>query len=783
MCATTARVSTRLGALAIALALLQPVQSSLAAPTSAAANSPSSEAHWVSSWATAQQLTPMQMPGWAKAAPKRPPKSAPPSPIPPIPDRLDDQTVRMIVRVGVGGRELRVRLSNALGFAPVAIGAAHVAIHARDSSIARGSDRVLTFAGRTKFVIPPGAVVVSDPVELPVAPSTRLAVSLYVPEATTQLTVHELGLHTTYVARGDATGLESLPDAARNRSYFWLSGVDVLAPPNDYAVVALGDSITDGFGTTPDKDQDWPALLAERLSSGRGPAAAVLNVGISGNRVLHDGTGTNALARFDRDVLGRSGARWVILLEGINDISFPAIPGAPASERITADDLIFGYREIIARAHLHGLKVLGATILPWEGVWTYSEQAEAIRQAVNRWIRSGGGFDGVVDFDAVTRDPSHPTRLRPEFDSGDHVHPNDAGNRAMADAIDASIFANAAGVANAVGVDRDGTVHVPPQAVPPSSFLSPEGRQYLVDHLKAVQHPPLTHDNGVPAIIAGYLERQRALFAVSREETTVGGVHAFIYTPRDGVSARNRHRVLIDLHGGGFAGCWPGCAELESIPIAALGRIRVVSLDYRESPQYRFPAASEDVAAAYRALLASYRPSSIGIYGCSAGGILAGEAVAWFQRHNLPRPGAVGILCAGLTVAASGFGGDSDYTATPIGEARVEALPRPMAGRAGGTARVAMAYFDGTDLDDPLVSPARSSEVLAHFPPTLIISSTRGFDLSAAAYGHAQLVRNGVPAELHVWEGLFHGFFYDPDVPESRECYDVIVKFFDTRLG
>jgi monoterpene epsilon-lactone hydrolase len=327
---------------------------------------------------------------------------------------------------------------------------------------------------------------------------------------------------------------------------------------------------------------------------------------------------------------------------------------------------------------------------------------------------------------------------------------------------------------------------VPAQSVPPSKFLSPQGKAYLAEHLKKVRQPQLLQqdqDNGIPPLIAGYLDRQRILFAVDRQDTTVGGVHAFVYTPRNGIAARNGQRVLIDLHGGGFSGCWPGCAELESIPIAALGRIRVISLDYREAPKYHFPAASEDVAAAYRELLKTHRAADIGIYGCSAGGMLTGEVVAWFQRHDLPAPGAVGIFCAGMTVPDRGFGGDADYTATPIGEARMVAMPTKADSRTARAAGSLLGYFEGADLHSPLVAPAVSPQVLARFPPSLIITGTRGFELSSAVYTHTQLVKNGAVAELHVWEGLFHGFFYNPDVPESRDCYDVIVRFFDRELG
>lgn len=335
---------------------------------------------------------------------------------------------------------------------------------------------------------------------------------------------------------------------------------------------------------------------------------------------------------------------------------------------------------------------------------------------------------------------------------------------------------------NPVVVDADGTVHVPALAVPVSKFLSPEAKAYLRDHLLQVQQPQmLVQKDGVPPLLAGYLARQHQLFAVEREDTHIAGVHAFVYTPKAGVTQRNRHRVLIDLHGGGFSGCWRGCAELESIPVSALGRIRVVSLDYRESPQYHFPAASEDVAAVYRELLKTYDAKSIGIYGCSAGGMLTGEAVAWIVRHGLPTPGAVAILCAGLTAPEGGFGGDADYLTTAVGEGRLASPPPASSSRAASTPPV-MSYFSGTDPHDPLVAPAQSPELLAHFPPSLIITGTRGFELSSAVYSHSLLIKAGARSDLHVWEGLFHGFFYNVDVPESRDCYNVIVRFFDSTL-
>ncbi len=324
-----------------------------------------------------------------------------------------------------------------------------------------------------------------------------------------------------------------------------------------------------------------------------------------------------------------------------------------------------------------------------------------------------------------------------------------------------------------VVVQPDGTVDLPAESVPVSKFLSPEAKAYLTQHLHDMQDPNMTYaDKGVPRFMAPYLERQKTLFAVDLEDTKIAGVHAFVYSPKTGIQPRNKRRVLINLHGGGFSGCWPGCAELESRPIAALAGIKVVSLDYREGPENKFPAASEDVATVYRELLKTHKPESIGIYGCSAGGMLTTMSVAWFQKHALPRPGAIGVFCA----SAGEFGGDAAYTSTPLGEARL--MPET---REGGVRR--LGYFSNVDPKDPLVSPINSPEVLAKFPPVLIITATRAFEMSSAIYTHSQLVKLGVDAELHVWEGLFHGFFYNPDVPESRDAYDVIVKFFDRHLG
>jgi lysophospholipase L1-like esterase len=411
---------------------------------------------WVCTWATAQQLAPTTFPGGnpSRSGPpsqEQPPRqSAPPqqqsgrgsNPIMfNMPSSLDDQTVRMIVHTSLGGRRIRVNLSNTQGWPLVQVGSAHIALHKTNGSIIPGTDRAITFNGRPSCVLLPGVLTVSDPIGMEIPPFSDLAVSLYFPRETGTPTDHRLGLHTTYISKGNVTGQEIMPEPTTTFAYLWLAGIDVLAPANAFTIVALGDSITDGFATTLDANRTWPALLAKRLRSPKGrPQASVVNQGISGNQVLRDGAGISALARFDRDVLSIAGVKWVILLEGINDINLRGRADGP--EALTSDDLIAGYRQIIERAHTHGIRVVGATLTPEEGVPTMSERGEQIRQTVNQWIRTSGIFDAVVDFDAVIRDPSRPVRMRPEFDPGDHIHPNDAGNQAMADVFDLKLFRN-----------------------------------------------------------------------------------------------------------------------------------------------------------------------------------------------------------------------------------------------------------------------------------------------------------------------------------------------------
>ncbi len=407
-----------------------------------------SKEKWVCTWGTAQQLDEVGFPN-IKLPPnfKMPEQPPPPEPGEPgsnpsifyVPSVFKDRTVRMVVHTSIGGKKVRINLSNALGHKPVKIGSAHIAAYKSGGSIVPGTDRIITFNDKPSCTLLPGVLLLSDPVDMEVSPFTDLAVSLYFPEETGVPAEHRLGLHTTYISNGNRAGEETMPDTEKTYSYLWLAGIDVLTKADAFAVIALGDSITDGFATTLDANRPWPALLAKRLNGKTGSKEiSVINKGISGNQVLMDGAGISALARFDRDVLSVAGVRWVILLEGINDINFRGWDESP--DGLTADDLIAGYKQIIARSHTHGIKVIGATLTPEEGVPTMSERGEKIRQTVNDWIRTDNAFDAVVDFDTVIRDPERPARMRQEFDPGDHIHPNDAGNQAMADAFDLNVF-------------------------------------------------------------------------------------------------------------------------------------------------------------------------------------------------------------------------------------------------------------------------------------------------------------------------------------------------------
>ncbi|MGI5133105.1 SGNH/GDSL hydrolase family protein [Pseudonocardia sp. CA-107938] len=384
------------------------------------------EERWIATWGTAQQLAPAAEAGGGPEMPDEEPDSDT------APAVVDAQTVRMVARCTVGGTAVRVALSNSFGHAPVRIGAASLA---RGDGFAR-----LTFGGRDTVVLPAGALIHSDPVELEVPPQTDLVVSLHLPDEEVTPTVHPVGLRTAWLAPGDQVVAAELQGATAFRSYLWLTGIDVRAPATAATVIALGDSLVDGMETTPDADAPWPSALARRLAGH--PPRAVINMGIAGNRVLRetDGMGAAALARFDRDVLARPGARWIILLEGGNDAIFGLMPGMPESERATAADIVTGYRTLIARAHLHQLRVIGCTWPPIGGSPVWTPEFEDVRRQVNGWIRESGEFDAVTDLDAALRDPAAPTTMPGELLSGDGVHPNDAGHAAIAELFDLALL-------------------------------------------------------------------------------------------------------------------------------------------------------------------------------------------------------------------------------------------------------------------------------------------------------------------------------------------------------
>jgi lysophospholipase L1-like esterase len=352
-----------------------------------------------------------------------------------------DQTIRMVVHTTVGGSSVRLKLSNLRSTTPLSVGAMDVALQSDKATAVAGSHHSVTFSHAKTVTIPAGAEVFSDPVPITVAPQSSLLVSLYLPRATSSATWHSDAFDTTYLSK---PGNHTAEDEDGNyitatTSWYYLSGMDVVAPAARGTVVAFGDSITDGYNTPGGAYHTWPDDLARRL--GGGHPLGVVNAGLGGNRVLTDvpniWQGVSAIKRFAHDVLGQPGVRDVILMEGINDIGNNAGPnGGP----LTAQDLIGGYQNLIAQAHTAGVRIIGGTILPDFGAGYYSASAEAIRQAANTWIRTSGAFDGVVDFDKAVQDPSNPAALNPAFDSGDHLHPNEAGMQALANAIDLGLL-------------------------------------------------------------------------------------------------------------------------------------------------------------------------------------------------------------------------------------------------------------------------------------------------------------------------------------------------------
>ncbi len=374
---------------------------------------------WVGTWASAQQGVNVL---FGEVAPV-----------------FSDQTLRQIVQVSIGGSSLRIRLSNVLGDQPLTINAASVAKRESEATIADDTLRTLRFSGAQSVTIPDGAFVLSDPVLLDTHAFDELAISLYLENQTTIDTQHSAALQTSYVSgAGDHTDSIDFPIESTNESWYLLSGVDVIAPSHTSVVATFGDSITDGTASTADTNNRYPSVLARRLNS-IDSNIAVLNLGIAGNRVLHGNVGPNALARFDRDVISRPGVTHVILLEGINDIGLPGLIGLPEQE-VTAEQIIGGYQQLIQRAHSAGIKIIGATLTPYRAFLYYTEEGDAKRLAVNEWIRNSNAFDGYVDFERVLQDPENPLQFLPIYDSGDNLHPSDAGYEAMANAIDLSLL-------------------------------------------------------------------------------------------------------------------------------------------------------------------------------------------------------------------------------------------------------------------------------------------------------------------------------------------------------
>ncbi|HTT23575.1 MAG TPA: SGNH/GDSL hydrolase family protein [Candidatus Sulfotelmatobacter sp.] len=394
-------------------------------------SSGSSNEHWVATWSTALHQ-PDLAPGLANTG-------------------FVNQTLRQVVHACVGGRQVRVRLST-FGASGLVVGSAHIALSAGGSAVIPASDRVLTFGGKPSVEIPPGAPLVSDPVELVVPALSDLAITLFLPGVTGPATWHFDARQTSYVSpSGDFTASAVMPLdplAPTVPSWFWLSAVDVLSAGQSGAIAAFGESTTDGAESTVDANHRWSDWLARNIVTQPGrPAMGVLNEGLDGNRLLHDGLGPNGLARFERDVLSQSGLTHVIVYFGINDIGTGWPGGLNPDQEVTVDQIIDAYRQLIQRSHTRGIRIYGGTITPFNGFFipgtpfpVWSPGNEMKRQQLNQWIRLSREFDGVIDFDRALRDPNAPSQLLAQYDSGDHAHPNDAGYKAMAEAIDSRLF-------------------------------------------------------------------------------------------------------------------------------------------------------------------------------------------------------------------------------------------------------------------------------------------------------------------------------------------------------
>ncbi|MEZ5666145.1 MAG: SGNH/GDSL hydrolase family protein [Alphaproteobacteria bacterium] len=365
-----------------------------------------------------------------------------------FPRNLWGQTIRQVARVSLGGEQVRIAISNEYGAMPMTVDAAHVALSDGGARIQAGTDRALTFGGAASITIPAGASAVSDAVDLSVPALGSVAVSLFFADVTPTTTMHWDGRQTAYIVGGDKTADADIAPDATTESRLFLSRIIVNAPDNPRTIVTFGDSITDGDGSSTDQNNRWPDVLAERLNAAGDTRTSVVNEGISGERVLSDRMGINALARFEEAVLTHPHVETVVFMMGINDIGWPDMVLDPTAAEPTAADVIAGYRQLIARAHDHGIRIVGATLTPFNNAFGggplegyYNADKEAIRLEVNDWIRNGGGFDGVIDFDAVVQNPADPNRILPEFNKGDDLHPNDAGYEAMGNAVDLALVA------------------------------------------------------------------------------------------------------------------------------------------------------------------------------------------------------------------------------------------------------------------------------------------------------------------------------------------------------
>jgi lysophospholipase L1-like esterase len=352
-----------------------------------------------------------------------------------------DTTLREIVHISIGGSTARIVLSNEFGIDPLTIDSSQVALSTTESGIDKASAAAVTFNGQPFVTIPPGALVVSDPISIKLAPFADVAVSLYIPDQPIhQVSIHNFADQSSYTSPGNVVTAAALDNPKTIASWPILKNLDVMASPDTAAIVTFGDSITDGSASTRNANARWPDVLARRLQANKKTAnLGIINQGIGGNRILHDVAGPSALARFDRDVLSQSGVKYLIILESINDIGHAADPVNPY-DVVSADDLIFGLSQLAERAHTHGIKVIGATLTPYVGAKYASPAGEAMREAVNNWIRTTRQLDGFIDFDKATQDPANPTAFLPANDSGDHLHPKDAGYKAMGESIDLKLF-------------------------------------------------------------------------------------------------------------------------------------------------------------------------------------------------------------------------------------------------------------------------------------------------------------------------------------------------------